>query len=693
LKKICLGKKVILVSATSFNNRFKDLLVQIKLFQAGKKSTIPGVANLDAFFNKKEKELKGLDPSSGDFKRISEAIAGDVRDKILKHIMIRRTRSEVTKYFKNDVNKNSLHFPVIAPPVSLIYEFGASLESAFQETISLLKSIKYVRYSPLLFLKEDISQIQKLSQSNMLCFIKTLLVKRLESSFFAFKKTVERMIASYAIFINAWRQGSVFIGKNIDVGELLDLEDQSDFEAILEQRHAERFMSDEFSDTFGNLLQSDLAGLRKIAEIWEQIKEDPKYDAFLENIQNSKYIKDQLLLVFTESRETAEYLYGNLEKAIPGEAMLFSSKNGIHNGKILSAAEARNRIKNNFDPSAEEPASQFHILLTTDILAEGMNLHKAGRIMNYDLPWNPTRVMQRLGRINRVGTAHGKLFIFNFFPTAQADAHLGLNASINRKITAFNAVLGNDNKILFEDEHPDPHGLLGRLTHLDKEESEDSELQYLQVIRQIRDKNPRLFEKIKKLPLKARSAHAGNACPDTAVFFFREGCLKNFVAVGQTVRELTFLEAAPLFRASENEKRASLPGNYYERLKLARAYLESDEVQANVAASITPQTRKLLETLAGLKQFFALSDSKQGYLRLLFDAVEQSAIGKKTIQALAAACKRDYSSPLAVFNALQDVLPPAVLENLGQPPSAARAKKSKLIVLAQYLAPCNGVSV
>ncbi len=689
LKKICLGKKVVLVSATPYNNRLKDLLAQIKLFQAGRKSTIPGITNLDAYFTKKENELKGLDPATDDFKNASETIAGEIRDKILKHVMIRRTRSEVTKYFKNDINKNSLKFPVIESPVALVYQFNPTLEQAFQKTITLLKAIKYARYSPLLFLKEEITQIQRLSQSNMLGFIKTLLVKRLESSFYAFKKTVGRMIASYEAFIDAWGQGNLFIGKDIDVGELLELEDQDEFESILKQKNIERFAADEFADGFEEFIKNDLEKLRKIAGIWDNIKEDPKYDTFFANLQNN--IKNQLLLVFTESRETAQYLYARLEEAIPGEAMLFSSKNGMHNGKTLSIAEARRQIKNNFDPAAEEPASQFHILLTTDILSEGMNLHKAGRIVNYDLPWNPTKVMQRLGRINRVGTEHEKLFIFNFFPTAQADAHLGLNASINRKITAFNAVLGNDNKILFEDEHPDPHGLLGRLTKLAAEDSEDSELQYLQLIRQIRDENPKLLAKIKNLPLKARSAYASADCADTAIFFFREGALKKFVAVDQTARELTFLEAAPLFQAPANEKRAKLPVNYYGRLKLAREYLEKEELEADAAAHMTPQVKKLLENLAGMQKIAALSNTEQEYSRLLYEAAEQAAISKKTIQRLASACKCRYPSPMAMLNAFQAIISPAALENLEQPASPAASKNPRQIVLAQYLAPCNGV--
>lgn len=690
LKKICLGKKVVLVSATPYNNRLQDILAQIKLFQAGKQSTIPGIKNLDAFFHKKEEELRELDPSSEDFKKSSELIVGEVRDKILKHIMIRRTRSEVTKYFKNDINNNALIFPTIAPPVSLIYEFDDQLDKSFQETIELLKSIKYVRYSPLLFLKVEITQIQKLSQSNILNFIKTLLVKRLESSFYAFKKTIGRMIASYEAFIEAWNKGSIYIGKNIDVGELLELEDQADFESILGQKNIERFTTDEFDDNYGALLNSDLDGLYQIAKIWENIDKDPKYDTFFESLQNNAELKNQRLLVFTESRETAEYLYANLEKVLPGKAMLFSSKNGLYDGKILSVGEARAKIKNNFDPSAPEPSDQVHILLTTDILAEGMNLHQAGRIMNYDLPWNPTRVMQRLGRINRVGTAYEKLFIFNFFPTAQADAHLGLNANINRKITAFNAVLGNDNKILFEDEHPDPHGLLGRLTKLVEDEDEDSELEYLQVIRQIRDNEPKLFEKIKKLPLKARSAYASSVCPDTTIFFFREGFLKKFIAVDTGARELTFLEAAPLFQVSPAEKRAKLPHDYYDRLKIARTYLDNDEVEMQISTRITPQIRKLLENINGLKTMAALSESEVDYLNRLYVAVEQAAIGKKTIQALSAACKRSYATPLAMVNAFQKILPESILENQEQPTVPTRKNSPKLVVLTQYLAPATG---
>ena len=119
------------------------------------------------------------------------------------------------------------------------------------------------------------------------------------------------------------------------------------------------------------------------------------------------------------------------------------------------------------------PGEDFRILITTDVLAEGMNLHRAGRIINYDLPWNPTRVMQRLGRINRVGTAHKKLYIFNFFPTAQADSHLGLQDNITKKSRPSILSWAMTIKSFFEEENPDPHGLFRNLVSIGEEEDED----------------------------------------------------------------------------------------------------------------------------------------------------------------------------------------------------------------------------
>lgn len=692
LKKICLGKKVILLSATPLNNRLDDLLAQIKLFQKGKASTIPGVSNLEAFFRQQAKALKELKPNDEGDRIQAERIASLVRDKVLKHVMIRRTRKEVSKYFTDDIIKNGLKFPDVETPTSLTYEFDDALEEAFNQTILLLKELTYARYTPLLYLTAGASQIETLSQKNIRGFIKSLLVKRLESSFYAFGLTVTRIIYSYEAFIDAFEHGKVYVGKQVDLGDIVDSDDLEEMEQKLTLKGVEVYKSEDFDEQFLSDLQKDLVAFQAIASIWSKIAADPKYDAFLEHIVSNETLKDERILIFTESRETGEYIYSRLQKKLPGMAMMFSSKNALHNGQTISSRDARNIIRRNFDPTHDDPGEDFRILITTDVLAEGMNLHRAGRIINYDLPWNPTRVMQRLGRINRVGTAHNKLYIFNFFPTAQADSHLGLQDNITKKITAFNSVLGNDNKILFEEENPDPHGLFRKLVSIGEEEDEDSELEYLREIREIRDNDPTLFEKIKRLPLKARSSYANPAFADELLIFFREGFLKKFVACGTEIRELTFLEAAPLMRAAPDAKRARLPLDYYSRLQFARTYLEGEVEAERVSPRPNTQNKRLLETISYLQGLKELTDEEQDYLVLLYTSVSQSALAKKSIKRLSDICKRSHPGPLALFNTLREAMPPRDLRGLQAEEEAApkMAHKPKQIVLCQYLAPVQG---
>lgn len=309
LKKICLGKKVILLSATPLNNKLDDLLAQIKLFQKGRDSTIPGVANLEAFFRRQSKALAELNPAKREDKAQAERIAALVRDKILKHVMIRRTRKEVSKYFGEDIVKNGLKFPDIDNPAPLIYEFDDDLDAAFNQTIILLKNLTYARYAPLLYQIGGASQIETLSQKNIKGFIKSLLVKRLESSFQAFALSARRIIYSYESFIEDFLQGTVYVGRHVDIGDILDSDDLEEMEEKLTRKGVEIYNADDFDPQLLTDLKKDLAAFQKIAAIWSKITADPKFDALLQNLVSHDALKDERVLVFTESRETGEYIY------------------------------------------------------------------------------------------------------------------------------------------------------------------------------------------------------------------------------------------------------------------------------------------------------------------------------------------------------------------------------------------------
>ena len=109
-------------------------------------------------------------------------------------------------------------------------------------------------------------------------------------------------------------------------------------------------------------------------------------------------------------------------------------------------------MRENYDPMYKTQKDDILVLVTTDVLAEGINLHRSNIVINYDLPWNPTKVLQRAGRVNRVGTEHQDIHIFNYFPTEKSETEIGLEDNIKGKLQAFHSLLGEDAKYLTEEE-------------------------------------------------------------------------------------------------------------------------------------------------------------------------------------------------------------------------------------------------
>ena len=191
-------------------------------------------------------------------------------------------------------------------------------------------------------------------------------------------------------------------------------------------------------------LRQDLAQLRYLQDLWNMVEGDPKLDEFKRTLTRNRIMRGKKIIVFTESRETAEYLNDNL-KDIYGDAVIYFS------GQSSQALKVE--IEDSFNPkNADKNNDKYDLLITTDVLAEGINLHRANILVNYDLPWNPTRIMQRVGRINRVGTAFNRIYVFNFFPTAQSEKQLPMEERILEKLQAFHDTLGEDFKYLSDEE-------------------------------------------------------------------------------------------------------------------------------------------------------------------------------------------------------------------------------------------------
>ena len=703
LAQICRGKRVILVTATPLNNTPGDILSQIKLFQNSRKSTIPNVTNLELFFGDLQRKIKKLDKQE-DYRLYMKTIkenAKKIRESVLKYLMVRRTRTEIEKYFSDDLESQNLKFPEVMDPEPLFYEFNEKENEIFHRTIELIgKRLKYARYVPLTYYKKQtqLEQIEIQSQKNMGVFIKILLIKRLESSFHAFKNTIGRFVSSYERFLKQFIEGHVYISKEY-ANKIFDWLESGDDEAIqklLESGEAKKYPAEDFEESLRIDLEGDLQILKEIQSLWSGVHRDPKLDKLALEISNQPVLKQNKLIVFTESRETAEYIGEELNKNLSGQVLVFTG---------ASSHSLRTTIIENFDARAYQPKDDYRILVTTEVLSEGVNLHRSNVVVNYDIPWNPTRLMQRVGRINRVDTKFDKIYTFNFFPTEQSNDIIKLKETAEAKIRTFISLLGADARLLTEGEELESHELFGRMnskkTILGEDEDEQSELKYLKVIKDIRDKDQNLFDRIKRLPKKSRTARKHSQKETGLLTYFRKGKLNKFFLTEKNREgeneggELDFITSATLLEAGNKTQKEDLPRDFYDKLKTNKemflnATNEEEKEFNNHQRGGQDSSSKLLRILKAvqndLRQY---TEEQEVYLKKIIKHIEEGALPKQTIkttfQALSKELKESgQAKPLRIMALLQNNIPDELLESHISE-SSANTSGPREVILSEYL--------
>ena len=692
LAEICRGKRVILVTATPYNNSPKDILSQIKLFQKVKKSTIPGVSNLENFFNVLEKRLRGLDRQKDHDKYISiiKENANEIREKVLKYLMVRRTRSEIVKYFKEDLDKQKLKFPEVEKPKALFYKLNQDESDIFDETVKLIVTkFKYTRYTPMIYYKGEIDSPIKSAQQNMAKFMKIVFIKRLESSFFAFNNSLGRFINSYEQVIKAYMDGYVYVSKKYTskIFELLENDDDTTIQQLLEDKKAEKYKSEDFEEGFIENLKSDLETLQKIKSLWSNIHRDPKLLTFIKELKEDPVLKNNKIIIFSESKETAEYLFSNINKEFCNEAVCYTGG---------SSMNIREQVIENFDAKAKFPKDDFRILIATEVLAEGVNLHRSNVVINYDIPWNPTRMMQRVGRINRVDTKFNKIFTYNFFPTVQSNNEIKLKEAAESKINAFLTLLGDDAPLLTEGEPIGSHELFSKLTSKEtitgEKESDESELKYLNIIKLVRDNDPKLFEKIKKLPPKARTCKKWKE-ENALLTYFRKGKIQKFFIIksNNISEELGFIDAASVLESKIDEKRSKLSADFYEKLDLNKKQFilstteELLELKSRGGGDNSVQILKIIKATLGDRSQF--KDDQENSLKNIIQQLKDGGLPKQTTKKVIEALnnnKESLSNPLKVFAILEANIPKKLLGNhLVEENHGINNKRE--VILSEYL--------
>lgn len=688
-------KKIMLITATPLNNKPEDIANQLYLFQDSRKSTLEGVPNLQSFFADKIENYKRLYLIKDHQQLVTKVkeIYEPIREKIFSELVIRRTRADIKKIsrYYEDVVAQGMTFPDVIGPHKIEYQFSDDQEKIFFATIeSIIDGLGYYRYRAIEFLDPKYAHLYdnaSLISQQLSVIMKTQLVKRLESSFQAFKKSLYRFYISNQRMIDMFENDKVFIAPDIDVNKFLDAGREEDLEAKIEELNAESpnnkvFKAEDFSNELLEGLKKDQEILNELQHNWENIGEDPKTKKFIEQI-NSSFFDDinveKKLVIFSESKETVEYIADELKK------------NGRNDVLAISAANNRQKfgiIRKNFDANyPDKHENNYNIIITTEVLAEGINLHRSNLILNYDIPWNATKLMQRIGRVNRIGTKATKIFVYNFFPTAQSNNLIKLNEKALKKLQGFHSAFSEDSKVYSEEEQL----IENTLGNLEPQEEVDERLQYLEIVRELYENNFKEYKRIKNLPAKSRVGRLAKIKAkeakeivgqelDNAILCYLRNTMKEgfYVANHKNCVEITFYQAVKLFESTKKEKSTKLVENHYDAVNRAieqfkKVYNTVYSIDEYDTSNLSVQERNAVLFLNSLKdlhrsfpneisdEFVELIDAS---LRIIYMGVFRKF--RNDISALAAKQKKKKMPLQKVISELNQLMVKYPIQNIAR---------------------------
>lgn len=571
-------KKVMLISATPMNNSPADIYTEILLFQDPRHCTIDGVSNLTAFFSPLIKEFKRLrknnNTSIEDFKRLAEK----VRDRIIKPLTVRRTRTDIESIprYNKDVNG----FPKVEHPIENQYELNEHLANLFEQAIQILdKQLTYARYQAIAYLKPEVANglydNAELISRSLAGIRKNGLVKRLESSFYAFQVSIENFHQANQNMIDMFDNDKVYIAPDLDINLLLEsglseeeIEEKLNAKASNNPKNA-IFHAADFRPEFIDMLHNDQAILEQMLADWKDIsdEDDSKFAKFNELLKHELFRSDRnpekKLVVFSESVDTVDYLKRRINRK---DVLVISAQNRNKQFKT---------IRENFDANYKQKFNEYNIILTTDVLAEGVNLHRSNVIVNYDTPWNSTRLMQRIGRVNRIGSASKHIYNYVFYPSREGNKQINLNQIALSKIQSFHSTFGEDNQIYSQEEIIDRN--LSKLFEEGVNEQKkdiNKELPFYEELRTLFKTNRQEYNRIAKISLRSRTGREsktinGVTLSEDTLVFLKTNFRKVFFLVSEKAQEISVLDALNYFKATKDEKPATRISNHHKHVEKA----------------------------------------------------------------------------------------------------------------------------
>lgn len=600
----CQQKKVMLLSATPLNNRPDDLQNQLLLFQNSQSCTIDGVPNLKGFFAPLITEYKKLMRERGrrDVTDDVDKIYEQIRNKVIDKVTVRRTRNNILNDldYKSDIASQGIVFPNILPPNELEYIMDSDTSIRFYKTLKQLtdgksednpegNGLTYARYRAVEFLKPELRTQYKNAEHigrSLASIYRVHMVKRLESSFHAFKKSLQTLLRITTDMIKMFDENKVIIAPDLKVKDLQakDMELDEIIEYAIAKGYTKEdilFSAEAFVPEFLEMLHHDREILENLNADWAKEHDDPKFDKFREKLATEFFDATRnpsgKLVLFSESVDTLNYLYERLTNEMERTDVL----------KVT--ASTRNRlgktIKENFDANFERDAKKYNIIITSDVLAEGVNLHRSNVIINYDSPWNATRLMQRIGRVNRIGSVAPNIYNYMFYPSQQGDKEIQLYKNALIKLQGFHSAFGEDAQIFSKEE------IVKEFQMFDNKvkDNVDKKISLLREVRELYNNDRKLYHKIKSLPMKSRVMRDTEKHSGKSIIFVSSNVKTEFYLSTETgVRAIDFLDAIKYLKAKPEEQPIPFANEteHYKHVNAAVQQYVKEYVEAADTSSI-----------------------------------------------------------------------------------------------------------
>lgn len=494
-------KDIVFLTATPVNNSLWDLYNLLDYFVANDAAFLDlGIPSLRTHFT----AAMAQDP---------EDLTSDHLFEILDAVVVRRTRRFVKDYYPNDTIKWDgrdvpIRFP--EPEVKRVsYDLSDSFAGFFDRFTAALPgredtkddnagpSLTLARYAPSAYLlKEDSFPYER----QLVGLLRSGLLKRFESSSYAFAATCEKMASSHDHFLALLDQGKIATGTTLREWGATDSDDVAALQEFFDEHDEDLRNAGDFDvHALRRDVKADKDLLLEFAQRAQRVtrNEDPKLAQVVDQLAEiavqarSAQSSDQeqrdkrKVLIFTYFADTVDWVFEHLDRVTQTDGRL-----SVYAGRVASTTGQSGGADSNIvwgfaprttDAPPNRSEDKYDILVTTDVLAEGVNLQQAGHIINYDLPWNPMRLVQRHGRIDRIGSSHERVFMHCVFPDRELDTLLRLEERLQTKIKQAAVSIGvadgvlpgtqGNEELVFADDEEDMQTVRAELAALSKEDS------------------------------------------------------------------------------------------------------------------------------------------------------------------------------------------------------------------------------